>query len=482
MTDTGHEGRARPGRFFGGSVRRRTAAIVGLITIVSFVAIGAAAGLVISRSLRLEADADLRATSQAIRRVGLDEARQQAEVVGDSDSVASFGENSFGLIFQLLDEEGRSVEIQQLDLAIDLPIGETAVEVATGQRDEAIESVETNGRVIRVITLAVDEPEGVAAMRVGTDVTSDVASARRAWVSITIVGLIAGIVTAGLVWFVLRRMFGPLEALARATAGLRRDKDLPERIDGEGPDEVGRLVASFNAMLEDLQRSRVQQRRLVADASHELRTPLTSLGVKIEFIQSEPGLDPAERQRLLAGARSDLGALRDLVSELIELASDARTTELPVLTEMTELLDEVVERFAASSGRTVHVDSAPVVVETRPKQIARALANVLVNADKYSPSDQPIVVRQRGPRIEVRDFGPGIPPDLRERVFDRFYRGPQHHDVEGSGLGLSIVAAVADSNRGATWIHDPADGGPGIVVGFSVGPTTANGGDITPRM
>lgn len=471
MTDTRRASPPGPTRFFGGSVRRRTALIVGLITIASFVAIGATAGLVISRSLRLEADADLRATSEAIRRVGLDEARQQAEAVGDPDSIASFGEDSFGLIFQLLDDQGRSVDDPQMDLATSLPIGDAAVQVATGQRDEAIESVDTGGRVIRVITLAVDEPDGVTAMRVGTDVTSDVASARRAWAGITLVGLLAGIVTAGLVWFVLRRMFGPLEALANAADGLRRDKDVPERIDGEGPDEVGRLVTSFNAMLDDLQRSRIQQGRLVADASHELRTPLTSLGVKIEFIQAEPDLDPAERQRLLAGARSDLGSLRDLVSELIELASDARTAELPVLTEMTALLDEVVGRFAASSGRTVHVDSAPAVVETRPKQVARALANVLVNADKYSPAGQPIVVRQRGPRIEVRDFGPGIPPDLRERVFDRFYRGPQHHDVDGSGLGLSIVAAVADSNNGSTWIDDPVDGGPGVIVGFSAGPT-----------
>jgi signal transduction histidine kinase len=119
----------------------------------------------------------------------------------------------------------------------------------------------------------------------------------------------------------------------------------------------------------------------------------------------------------------------------------------------------------------VTLETTPGVVETRPKQVVRALSNLLINADKYSPPGSPIVVRQQGPRIEVRDHGPGIPTEDRERVFDRFYRGRAHQSIEGSSLGLAIVEAVARANGGAVWAAEPADGEPGAVVGLRVGPT-----------
>jgi two-component system sensor histidine kinase MprB len=192
--------------------------------------------------------------------------------------------------------------------------------------------------------------------------------------------------------------------------------------------------------------------------------------VKIEFVQSQPDLDPTERQRLLAGAVADLESLGDLVSELVELAAEGTSRERPELVELADIVSVEVERFRASSGRAVQLSTTTGLVETRPRQISRALSNLLVNADKYTAPDAAIAVHQDGPRIEVRDNGPGIPQDERELVFDRFHRGKGHQSIEGTGLGLAIVESVARANGGTTWIRDPDDG-PGIVVGFSAGPT-----------
>ena len=455
----------------GRDLRRRAAIAVGVLTTLVVLVFGVTAWLLVGRSLQAATDADLRASAEALLAVGLERAADDSPFVTDRGEASEGG----GPVLPSGSERPPVPYVQFLGtdgdaLFGELPPSERAVAVARGEAEGFAESVDLDGRVVRVVTVAlVDEPGG--ALRIGTDITNTVEGLRRARVATTGAGLVAGLVTAAVAWLLAGHLIAPVTAVADAADRLRRDDELPDRLTGEGPDELGRLTASFNALLDDLRRSRAQQRRLVADASHELRTPLTSLRVKIEFIQSQPGLATRERQRLLDGAVADLGVLADLVSELVELAADGATPERPRLVDLAELVTAEVDRFRATSGRPVEVSTDPGMVETRPRQIVRALSNLLVNADKYSPAGTPIGVRQNGPRIEVRDRGPGIPAGERALVFDRFYRGRAHQSVDGSGLGLAIVESVARANGGTTWVADAPDGGPGVVVGFSAGPT-----------
>ncbi len=450
------------------NLRRRAAISVGAVTSLVVLVFGVASWMLVASSLRSATDNDLRSVVSAIQATegdfGADRFRPDGERLDDFNELPDDGDRPPVPFVGFMDDAGEPVFGQ-------LPTTEQAIEVATGQRDEVFEDVESDGRLIRTLTTRVDNDAATGALRVGVDVTNIVDGLRRARTGTALAGLVAGLTAAAIAWLLAGRLIAPVTAVAAAADHLRRHQDLPDRLAGEGDDELGQLVRSFNALLDDLRGSRDQQRRLVADASHELRTPLTSLRVKTEFIQSSPELPTEERQRLLDGAVADLAALGELVSELVELAAEGATPERALLVDLGELVETAVEQFRVTSGRTVDVSTTVGMVETRPRQATRALTNLLVNADKYSPQDQPIFVTQDGPRIAVRDRGPGIPTVERDRIFDRFYRGRSHQSIEGSGLGLAIVESMATTNGGTTWVADTPDGEPGVVVGFSVGPS-----------
>ncbi len=453
-------------------LRRRVAVAVGAVTAAVVLVFGVASWFLAARSLHTATDDDLRSVVDAIEILAPNgpeptvgptvERRGQAGDFTGFDELPVGGDRPPVPYLGALAADGTQ-------LFGELPVSDASRSVARGERAEATETVELDGRSIRILTVPIDQPPG-AALRVGIDITNVVDGLRQAGLATAVAGLVAGPVAAAIAWLLAGRLIAPVTAVAAAADHLRRNDDLPDRLEGEGEDELGRLVTSFNALLDDLRQSRDQQRRLVADASHELRTPLTSLRVKTEFIQSSPGLPGPERQRLLDGAVADLDALGELVSELVELAADGASPERARLVDLGELVATTVDQFRATSGRRVEVRTTPGLVETRPRQAVRALTNLLGNAHKYSP-DGSIVVTQSGPRIEVRDHGPGIAAEERERVFDRFFRGKAHQSIDGSGLGLAIVESMARNNGGTAWVADTPDGGAGVVVGFSVGPT-----------
>ena len=152
---------------------------------------------------------------------------------------------------------------------------------------------------------------------------------------------LAGIAFAALAaWLVMRRATRPIEQLTDTAERIAETQDLTTPIPVKGDDEVGRLAASFNTMLIALDTSREQQQRLVVDASHELRTPLTAVRTNIDFLGHATTLDAEERAQLIAETRLELDELTNLVSEMVELATDVRSEEA---VEPVALVD-VVER------------------------------------------------------------------------------------------------------------------------------------------
>jgi two-component system sensor histidine kinase MprB len=258
---------------------------------------------------------------------------------------------------------------------------------------------------------------------------------------------------------VSRAALFPVRRLTETAERVSETRNLSERIDVSGKDELSRLATSFNTMLAALEDSTRAQRQLVADASHELRTPLTSLRTNIEVLASNRALPAGERNRLLADVVEQLGEMTTLISELIELARAEQQTAEPEDVRLDLLAADAVARARRNRpGVVFTAELEESVVRGVPGTIERAIANLLDNAAKWSPTGTGVEVTVRDGELTVRDHGPGIADEDLPYVFDRFYRARAARGMAGSGLGLAIVRQVADAHGGEV-VAEQADGG-----------------------
>lgn len=362
--------------------------------------------------------------------------------------------------------------IQTLDASGDLvadvgdspiPIEEVDVEVAQGEREATIRDVTVDGLHRRVVTMPLP---GGGAVQVARDLTEvdDVLSALAQRLALVTLG---GALLVGLIgWLVARQVTRPLRSLATAATTVADTQVLTTPVPVERRDEVGQVAESFNTMLSALETSRRQQHHLVQDASHELRTPLTSLRTSIEVLNRTQDLDSADARRLLDRATFEVAELSELVAELVDLATDAAADEPETDLDLADVVDEVVAATRRRTNRTIELDAAPSPLHGRPTALARAVRNLVDNACKFGPPDQPVEVSVSAGRVVVRDRGPGIPAEDRDRVFDRFYRSTETRTQPGSGLGLAIVAQVVAAHGGRVWATDAPGGG--AEVGFQL--------------
>jgi two-component system sensor histidine kinase MprB len=262
---------------------------------------------------------------------------------------------------------------------------------------------------------------------------------------------------------VSRNATRPVQRLTETAEHVTHTRDLSARIPADERDELGRLAASFNTMLAALESSQQAQRQLVADASHELRTPLTSLRTNLELLRDGAALPPDERQAMLARSVAQIEELSVLVGDLVDLARD-EDGETGADEEHEARLDLIVaeeigraERHAP--GRSFVCTLQPSLVRGAPDRVARAVRNLLDNALKWGPPEEPVEVTAIDGELHVRDHGPGIAADDLPFVFDRFYRAPDARGLPGSGLGLAIVRQVAETSGGQAWAEVAEGGG-----------------------
>jgi signal transduction histidine kinase len=257
----------------------------------------------------------------------------------------------------------------------------------------------------------------------------------------------AGLLAALASRLAARRVLRPVGQLTETVELIRTTGDLAIPIPADGRDEIGRLGSAFAAMTAALDESVGAQRRLVADASHELRTPLTSLTVNLELLAEN--LADAQAPLLAAEALVQAGELKALVNDLVDLARYGQ----PAFHTEDVRLDLVAERVAARAARRApqirfELTCAPTLVHGDPDALERAVANLVDNAVKWSPSAGRVRISVKGGTLDVADAGPGIPDSELEFVFDRFYRSPAARAHPGSGLGLAIVRQVAEAHGG----------------------------------
>ena len=281
-----------------------------------------------------------------------------------------------------------------------------------------------------------------------------------------LIGLGLSIVAAGAGWFVASRTTRPLRSLTDSAERIAQTQDLTTPTDVDGTDEVGRLASSFDEMLAALADSKEQQRRLIQDAGHELRTPLTTLRANIELLQRAPDLEEPARSDLLNAIRSELAELNTLFTELIELATDARAETPLQATELDDPAERALDVFRSRSSREVEASFSGGIVLGDAELLERVVANLLGNADKFSPTGTTIALVVDGGTVVVQDRGPGIAVSERSRVFDRFYRSENARTFPGSGLGLAIVKQIVDRHEGTVHVAESPWGG--AEVGFTL--------------
>jgi two-component system sensor histidine kinase MprB len=179
----------------------------------------------------------------------------------------------------------------------------------------------------------------------------------------------------------------------------------------------------------------------------------------IEVLRQQERLDPEQRARLFADLEREAHEMRDLITGLLELArGDANLERRPV--QLDELVESAVDRARARFPNVGWDEQLePTRIEGVPERLERAVWNLLENAGKWTNGGGPVEVRLADGELVVRDHGPGIAPEERERVFDRFYRAPTARSLPGSGLGLAIVREVAEAHGGNVTAEDAPGGG-----------------------
>jgi two-component system OmpR family sensor kinase len=267
-----------------------------------------------------------------------------------------------------------------------------------------------------------------------------------------------------MVWFAVRYTFKPLTEVADEVAR-RSPASLEPLPENNLPDEILPLVQRLNSLFDQLSRAFDIQKRFVADAAHELRTPLTAVKLQVRILQR--CASDEERTEALGSLKSGVDRAARLVGQLLALARVEPEAPYVPLVEvlLNSLIREIIAeqaRIATEKGINLKInDDGLVSVIGEPDALRAMISNLVDNAIRYTlpGGTVDVVVRQneQAAIIEIADTGPGIPPEERERVFDRFYRRPGV-DSAGCGLGLAIVKSAVTRHEGTIMLGEAASG------------------------
>jgi two-component system OmpR family sensor kinase len=312
--------------------------------------------------------------------------------------------------------------------------------------------------VVRLLAIPVGKAAGKSVVVVGTNVGDIREAGDRLLFVMATVGPAALLLALGAGWLLARAALRPVEDMRREAAAISASE--PSRrlpVPGTG-DELARLAATLNSMLDRLQGALERERRFVDDASHELRTPLATLRGEIELALSRQRTAP-ELESSLRSAQEDVNHLQRLADALLVLAR-SRGGRIPVRrvsTPLNELVAQClrsVDAQASAAGVTVEIDAPSGEVNVDPERVEQALRNLLENAIRHTPTGGSVRVGARRGigvvRFVVEDSGPGFTPALLKRAFVPFTRQVDESDDHGGAdLGLAIVRAVAQAHGGS---------------------------------
>lgn len=425
----------------------RTRSLSGRLTIVSIAAValavilfGIAARLVVGERMSSSLDDSLRQRATDVAKLAVS-APALLRAPGGLESPVSGRQ----LDVEVLDREG-AIVARSLSLGASLlPRGDAVAAAEAGRT--AYEDDDLGGEPIRLFAAPIAEVGGPAAGGVVLVASStvDIEDTQKRLGLLLLLCGVGAVLVGGVAAAVLtRRSTRPLRDLSSQAATIERTEDPSRRLaEPAGPEEIAELASTLNRMLGSLEASRERERRFLADASHELRTPLTALRGNVEYV-GRHGPDP----EAIADLEADAERLRRLVDDLLEIERQSA----PARPGRELRLDELVREAAAGREHVAVSVDGPATVVGEPDALARAVANLLDNAERHGPPGGAVELALHPgdgrAEVAVTDAGEGFAAGTEEAAFARFWRGGDAAAEPGSGLGLAIVRATAERHGG----------------------------------
>jgi two-component system, OmpR family, sensor kinase len=379
--------------------------------------------------------------------------------------------------FQIFGPTGQ-ITIQSPNIqSREIPLSRTGLEAALAGQT-TFESVRFSGEPpIRLISVPVRHGGSlVNIVRVGTSLQPLEETLHRLLIILLITMPLALLASLGGGWFLAGRALRPVGAITQAAERIAGG-DLTQRLRVSGDqDEIGRLAATFNAMIGRLEASFRQIRQFTSDASHELRTPLTVLKGETELALRRPR-SADDYRTVLESSLEEIDRMGRIVDELLFLSradlGEIKMESRPV--RLDQLFDDL-KRQADVLGheQAVQIVSGsiePVTVAGDDMRLRELILNLLDNAIKYSPPggrvDMSVVAQDGTARLSVSDQGIGMSPEEQGHIFDRFYRtdAARAHTKKGTGLGLAICQWIVDAHHGTIDVQsEPGKGSTFTVI------------------
>jgi two-component system, OmpR family, sensor kinase len=429
----------RPFRSLGARITAATAGAI-LVAVVLFAVVTV---LLVDHQLRSSLDSALRQRAQEVAELAV----STPGVLTDPGALES-PVSGRQVLVEVIDARGRIVA-RSLSLGAEVLPEDALERTARLSGRTGAEDLEVGGRPLRMYAAPIADAGGPAAggvVLVATD-TADIAhTTSRLGVLVALSGAAIVLLATVAAAVLTRRGLRPLRSLADAAGEIERTADPTRRLpDPATLDEVGQLTGVLNRMLASLEDARAGERRFLADASHELRTPVTALLGNVEYA-AKHGADA----EVLADLRHDATRLARLVDSLLALERVGATAAPGDPVALGAVVRGALDLH--DPGR-VHVGSVDDVTVTGDEDaLRRAVSNLIENGLLHGPAGGHVTVSLHRvgdrARLTVSDEGAGPAPDDQERLFERFWRADGAVRRPGSGLGLSIVAAIAQSHGG----------------------------------
>ncbi len=378
-------------------------------------------------------------------------------------------EASSGAIFQVRDLAGGVVYSSFPSGSLDLPLPEI-----TALEDRRFVTAIVRGDRFRIQYLPLTSSDGelVGSMVAGQSL-ADTDAALHLVRNILIFGGVGVLLATNVLAYILAgRVLEPVRRVSRLARDIERTADFSHRVPASAAgDEMAELTATFNSMIERVERMLESQKAFLADSSHELRRPLTVLRTNIAILR-DPSLPVEERKVCLEEMRAEAQAMSSLLSDLLLLSREGREEIARTPVDWSALCEQTVARHRARDNQ--HQLAAKIGdgawVKGDENRLRQMLQNLLENSAEYTPQGGDIELDLRLTdglaRLEVRDTGIGISQEDLPQIFDRFYRGEDARVVrsEGTGLGLAMVKYIVEAHGGSVGVTSELGHGTTFVV------------------
>jgi heavy metal sensor kinase len=450
------------------SIRGRLTAWYTLVLAVVLIAAGMMSYAVMRRQMGRTTDASLRTSAHQLASALEEEAKENdgaLQVRSANEVLANFRDNDRPMIILGANGDDFAASITPITASV----GRAALRGEIARRRFGLSSLHgIHDLRLSLSALRVDGREYFLAVAQSLDEQKELLADLRHAMVVTIP--LALLIAAAGGYLLARKSLAPVAAMS-AKARAIGATNLGERVEVANPaDELGQLAVTLNALLERLEQSFDSQRRFMADASHELRTPVAILQGELDVTLSRDDRDAREYRDSLEIMRKSVQRLTRIVRDLFLLArGDAG--QYPMRDErfyLDEIVAQTVHGFrtlAAERGVAIAEEHEPdLVMRGDEDLVQRLVGNLVENAIKHVPSGGRVFVRSSSTdgdlRIEVHDSGSGIAPEVRERIFERFFAA----DGGGAGLGLPIARWIAEAHGGKVWLDSSTSSGSVFVV------------------